>query len=40
MKLFKGHCRIVGRKSRFALDEHGLASSAAGDTVDRTTATP
>jgi argininosuccinate synthase len=34
MKLFKGSCRIVGRRSPFALYEHGLATYDAGDTFD------
>jgi argininosuccinate synthase len=28
MKLFKGACRIVGRKSPYALQDHGLADEA------------
>jgi argininosuccinate synthase len=28
MKLFKGACRIVGRKSPYALKDHGLADEA------------
>ena len=38
LKLFKGDCRIVGRKSPYGLYEHGLATYDAGDTYDQTAA--
>ena len=38
LKLFKGDCRIVGRKSPFALYDHALATYDAGDTFDHTAA--
>src|SRR5262249_24507684 len=38
LKLFKGDCRIVGRKSAFALYDHALATYDAGDTFDHTAA--
>ena len=38
LKLFKGDCRIVGRKSPFALYEHALATYDAGDLFDHTAA--
>ena len=38
LKLFKGDCRIVGRRSPFALYEHGLATYDAGDTFDHSAA--
>ena len=38
LKLFKGDCRIVGRKSPFALYEHALATYDAGDTFDQSAA--
>jgi argininosuccinate synthase len=38
LKLFKGDCRIVGRKSPFALYDHALATYDAGDTFDQTAA--
>ena len=38
LKLFKGHCRIVGRKSPFALYDEELATYAAGDTFDHAAA--
>ncbi len=34
LKLFKGTCRVVGRKSPYALYEHALATYDAGDTFD------
>ena len=34
LKLFKGDCRVVGRKSPFALYEHALATYDAGDAFD------
>jgi argininosuccinate synthase len=34
VKLFKGHCTIVGRKSPYALYEHALATYDAGDLFD------
>ena len=34
LKLFKGDCRVVGRKSRFALYDHALATYDAGDAFD------
>jgi argininosuccinate synthase len=34
LKLFKGDCRVVGRKSPFALYDHGLATYGAGDQYD------
>jgi argininosuccinate synthase len=34
LKLYKGDCRVVGRKSDFALYDHGLATYDAGDTFD------
>ena len=38
LKLFKGDCRIVGRRSPFALYEHGLATYDTGDTFDHSAA--
>ena len=38
LKLYKGDCRVVGRKSAFALYEHGLATYDEGDTFDHTAA--
>lgn len=38
LKLFKGDCRIVGRKSPFALYDEALATHAAGDTFDHAAA--
>ena len=38
MKLFKSDCRIVGRKSPYALYDHALATYDAGDTYDHTAA--
>jgi argininosuccinate synthase len=38
LKFFKGDCRIVGRKSPFALYEHALATYEAGDVFDRSAA--
>ena len=38
LKLFKGDCRIVGRKSAFALYDHALATYDAGDTFDHSAA--
>lgn len=38
LKLFKGHCRVVGRKSPFALYDHGLATYDAGDNYDHSAA--
>jgi argininosuccinate synthase len=38
VKLFKGDCRVVGRKSPFALYDHGLATYDAGDKFDHTAA--
>jgi argininosuccinate synthase len=38
LKLFKGDCRIVGRKSPYALYDHALATYDAGDTYDHTAA--
>ena len=38
LRLFKGDCRIVGRKSPYALYDHGLATYDAGDTFDHTAA--
>jgi argininosuccinate synthase len=38
LKLYKGDCRVVGRKSPFALYEHGLATYDQGDTFDHTAA--
>ncbi len=34
LKLYKGNCRVVGRKSDYALYDHGLATYDAGDTFD------
>jgi argininosuccinate synthase len=34
LKLFKGDCRVVGRKSPFALYDHGLATYDTGDLYD------
>jgi argininosuccinate synthase len=34
LKLFKGDCRVVGRKSPYALYDRGLATYEAGDTFD------
>ena len=38
LKLYKGSCRAVGRKSPFALYEHGLATYDEGDTFDHSAA--
>ena len=38
LKLFKGDCRIVGRKSPYALYDHALATYDAGDAYDHTAA--
>ena len=38
VKLFKGDCRVVGRKSPFALYDQTLATYDAGDAFDRTAA--
>jgi argininosuccinate synthase len=38
LKLLKGACTIVGRKSAHALYDHGLATYDAGDTFDHTAA--
>ncbi len=38
LKLYKGDCRVVGRKSDFALYDHGLATYDAGDTFDHSAA--
>jgi argininosuccinate synthase len=38
LKLFKGDCRVVGRKSPFGLYEHTLATYDAGDTFDQSAA--
>ena len=34
LKLFKGDCRVVGRKSPFGLYDHGLATYGTGDLYD------
>jgi argininosuccinate synthase len=38
LKLYRGDCRIVGRKSDFALYDRGLATYDAGDTFDHAAA--
>ena len=38
VKLFKGTCTVVGRRSPFALYEHALATYDAGDTFDHSAA--
>jgi argininosuccinate synthase len=38
VKLFKGDCRVVGRRSPFGLYDHGLATYDAGDTFDHSAA--
>ena len=38
LKFFKGDCRVVGRKSPYALYERGLATYEAGDLFDHTAA--
>jgi argininosuccinate synthase len=38
LKLYKGDCRIVGRKSPFALYDRGLATYDTGDTFDHAAA--
>lgn len=38
LKLFKGECRVVGRRSPYALYEHALATYDAGDLFDHTAA--
>ncbi len=38
LRLFKGDCRVVGRRSPFALYDHALATYDAGDTFDHTAA--
>ena len=38
LKLFKGDCQIVGRKSPYSLYDHSLATYDAGDTYDQSAA--
>ena len=38
LRLFKGECRVVGRRSPYALYDHSLATYDAGDTFDHTAA--
>ena len=38
LKLFKGHCTVVGRRSPHALYEHALSTYGAGDTFDHAAA--
>jgi argininosuccinate synthase len=38
LKLFKGDCRVVGRKSPFSLYDQSLATYEAGDLFDHTAA--
>jgi argininosuccinate synthase len=38
LKFYKGDCRVVGRKSPFALYDHALATYDAGDAFDHTAA--
>ncbi len=38
LKLFKGDCRVVGRRSPFGLYDHALATYDAGDTFDHSAA--
>ena len=38
LRLFKGDCRIVGRRSPYALYDHALATYDAGDTFDQSAA--
>jgi argininosuccinate synthase len=38
LKLYKGDCRVVGRKSASALYDHGLATYDKGDTFDHSAA--
>jgi len=38
LKLYKGDCRVVGRKSPYALYDHGLATYDEGDTFDHSAA--
>ena len=38
LKLYKGDCRVVGRKSPFALYDHGLATYDEGDRFDHSAA--
>jgi argininosuccinate synthase len=38
LKFFKGDCRVAGRRSPFALYDHGLATYDAGDRFDHTAA--
>jgi argininosuccinate synthase len=38
VKLFKGDCRVVGRKSPYALYDHGLATYDTGDVYDHSAA--
>jgi argininosuccinate synthase len=38
LKLFKGDCRVVGRKSPFALYDRGLATYDSGDVFDHSAA--
>ena len=38
LKFFKGDCRVVGRKSPYALYDHALATYDAGDAFDHTAA--
>ena len=38
LRLFKGECRVVGRRSPYALYDHSLATYEKGDTFDHTAA--
>jgi argininosuccinate synthase len=38
LKLYKGDCRVVGRKSPFSLYDRGLATYDEGDTFDHSAA--
>jgi hypothetical protein len=38
LRLFKGECRVAGRRSPFALYDHGLATYEKGDRFDHTAA--
>ena len=38
LKIYKGSCRVVGRKSPFALYDHSLATYDEGDTFDHSAA--
>ena len=36
LKFYKGSCTVIGRKSKFSLYDHSLATYGEGDAFDRT----